>query len=75
MPQARKSPLGLGEAAPWFRCATLEGNDQYAFDSAGGRAILMLFFGTAANAAAARDPTNPRRVIMELKMRRPTGRR
>jgi alkyl hydroperoxide reductase subunit AhpC len=53
MAQARKSPLGLGEAAPWFRCATLEGNDQYAFDSAGGRAILMLFFGSAANPAVA----------------------
>ena len=24
MAGARKSPLGLGEAAPWFRCATLE---------------------------------------------------
>ena len=53
MASARKSPLGLGEAAPWFRCATLEGNDQYAFDSAGGRAILMLFFGSAANPAVA----------------------
>ncbi|HVQ08559.1 MAG TPA: 2OG-Fe(II) oxygenase [Allosphingosinicella sp.] len=53
MAQLRKSPLGLGEAAPWFRCTTLEGNDQYAFDSAGGRAILMLFFGSAASPAAA----------------------
>jgi peroxiredoxin len=53
MAGARKSSLGLGEAAPWFRCATLDGNDSYAFDSAGGRAILMLFFGSATNPAAA----------------------
>jgi peroxiredoxin/predicted 2-oxoglutarate/Fe(II)-dependent dioxygenase YbiX len=48
----RKSTLGLGEAAPWFRCPTLGGSDTYAFDAAGGRPILMLFFGTAANDAA-----------------------
>lgn len=53
MAGARKIPLGLGEAAPWFRCATLGGNDSYAFDSAGGRAILMLFFGSASNPAVA----------------------
>lgn len=49
---ARKSPLGLGEAAPWFTCPTLNGRDAYAFDSAGGRPILLLFFGSAANEAA-----------------------
>jgi peroxiredoxin/predicted 2-oxoglutarate/Fe(II)-dependent dioxygenase YbiX len=53
MTNARKTPLGLGEAAPWFRCATLDGADAYAFDSAAGRPLLMLFFGSAANPAAA----------------------
>lgn len=49
MSLARKALLGLGEAAPWFTCPTLGGNDNYAFDSAAGRPILMLFFGTAAH--------------------------
>lgn len=53
MAQARKIPLGLGEAAPWFRCATLGGTDNYAFDAAAGRPLLMLFFGSAATPAAA----------------------
>jgi peroxiredoxin len=47
---ARKSPLGLGEAAPWFTCPVLEGRDAYVFDCAAGRPVLLLFFGTAANA-------------------------
>lgn len=45
----RKSPLGIGEAAPWFTCPTLGGNERYAFDCAAGRPMLLLFFGTAAN--------------------------
>jgi predicted 2-oxoglutarate/Fe(II)-dependent dioxygenase YbiX/peroxiredoxin len=49
MSAARKFPLGLGEAAPWFHCPTLGGSDAYAFDTAAGRPILMLFFGTATN--------------------------
>jgi len=49
---ARKSPLGLGEAAPWFNCPTLGGSDSYAFDTAAGRPIVLLFFGSAANEAA-----------------------
>jgi peroxiredoxin len=52
MTKIRKVPLGLGEPAPWFRCATLGGSDAYAFDSAAGRPILMLFFGTAGSAQA-----------------------
>ena len=48
----RKAPLGLGEAAPWFTCPTLGGSDSYAFDTAAGRPILLLFFGTAANEVA-----------------------
>jgi len=47
--EARKSPLGLGEVVPWFRCATLDGSDSYAFDTAAGRPLLLLFFGSAAN--------------------------
>jgi len=49
MVAARKSLLGLGEAAPWFSCPTLGGGNAYAFDAAGGRSILMLFFGSAAD--------------------------
>ena len=45
----RKLPFGLGEAVPWFRSTTLGGNDSYAFDTAAGRPILMLFFGSAAH--------------------------
>lgn len=53
MTSARKIPLGPGEAAPWFRCAALDGIDAYAFDSAAGRPLLMLFFGSASAPAAA----------------------
>jgi peroxiredoxin len=49
----RTTPLGLGEAAPWFRAATLSGSPDYVFDTAAGRAVLLLFFGTAADAAGA----------------------
>ena len=49
MTKKRNLPLGLGEAAPWFRCATLGGSDAYVFDTAAGRSVLMLFFGTANN--------------------------
>jgi len=49
MTSVRKIPLGLGEVAPWFHCATLDGSDAYVFDCAAGRPILMLFFGTASN--------------------------
>jgi predicted 2-oxoglutarate/Fe(II)-dependent dioxygenase YbiX/peroxiredoxin len=52
MTNGRKTLLGPGEAAPWFRCATLEGSDAYVFDSAAGRPILMLFFGFASNELA-----------------------
>jgi peroxiredoxin len=52
MTNARKTLLGLGEAVPWFRAATLGGNSSYVFDSAAGRPILMLFFGSASQAQA-----------------------
>ena len=53
MTAARTNPLGLGEAAPWFNCPVLDGSSSYTFDSAAGRPILMLFFGTATNELAA----------------------
>jgi peroxiredoxin len=52
MSAVRKFPLGLGETAPWFHCPTLDGSDAYAFDTAAGRPILMLFFGGATNELA-----------------------
>ena len=48
MSEVREHPFGPGEAVPWFRGPTLEGSDAYAFDTAAGRPILMLFFGSAA---------------------------
>lgn len=53
MTAARRAPLGAGEAAPWFHAPVLGGSDRYAFDTAAGRPVLMLFFGTAANPASA----------------------
>lgn len=45
--------LGWGEEAPWFRAAALDGQAQYAFDSVGGRYVLLLFFGSATIEASA----------------------
>lgn len=42
-----------GEAAPWFRAATLRGNDRFAFDTVAGRYILLLFAGSAGNGPVA----------------------
>ena len=53
MDAPRKSLLGPGEAAPWFRAPALGGSPTYAFDTAGGRMVLMLFFGSAAEPACA----------------------
>jgi predicted 2-oxoglutarate/Fe(II)-dependent dioxygenase YbiX/peroxiredoxin len=39
--------LSRGQPAPWFRAQALSGSDTYTFDTAAGRPILMLFFGTA----------------------------
>src|SRR5690606_15988094 len=63
----RKVPLGLGEAAPWFHCPTLGGKGTYAFDTAAGRAILLLFFGTPANekARAALNAVAARRALFD----------
>jgi predicted 2-oxoglutarate/Fe(II)-dependent dioxygenase YbiX/peroxiredoxin len=50
---ARRAPLGIGEAAPWFHAPVLDGSDRYSFDTAGGRAVLLLFLGSAGHAVAA----------------------
>ena len=39
--------LGPGDPAPWFQAPAIGGSDRYAFDTAAGRPILMLFFGSA----------------------------
>lgn len=46
-----------GDAAPWFTAPLFGGNDRYAFESVGGRHVLMLFLpgmGGAEGAAALR---------------------
>jgi 2OG-Fe(II) oxygenase superfamily len=43
-----------GDPAPSFHGAALGGNPRYAFDTVGGRHILMLFFGSAADKEAAK---------------------
>ncbi len=45
--------LQKGDVAPWFHAPTLSGPESYPFDTAGGRPVLMLFFGTARNPACA----------------------
>jgi predicted 2-oxoglutarate/Fe(II)-dependent dioxygenase YbiX/peroxiredoxin len=46
-----KRPLLIGEPAPWFHAAALSGSPNYAFSTAAGRWILMLFVGQAEGAA------------------------
>jgi len=45
-------PLLLGEPVPWFQARALSGNPHYAFSSAGGRWIVMLFMGCGADPSA-----------------------
>lgn len=45
-------PPQAGDYAPWFHAQALSGSDRYAFHSVGGRHVLMLFFGSAAQPAA-----------------------
>lgn len=52
MTAAGKAPV-WGEPAPWFRAHALSGNPSYAFDTAAGRPILLLFFGSAAQPVCA----------------------
>lgn len=39
--------LQRGDFAPWFRAPALSGRSDYRFETAAGRYILMLFFGSA----------------------------
>lgn len=52
MSDLRKTLYGVGEAVPWFRAPALGGSSSYAFDTAGGRTVLLLFFGSAAHPGA-----------------------
>ena len=45
--------LEAGDTAPWFRAPALGGSPNYVFDTAAGRPVLMLFFGSAKLAPAA----------------------
>lgn len=42
-----------GEPVPWFKAKALSGNPAFALDTAAGRPILLLFFGSAAQPACA----------------------
>ena len=46
-------PFERGDAAPWFRAPALSGSPDYAFDTVAGRHVLLLFFETAGDPAAA----------------------
>ncbi len=50
---ARPRPLLPGEALPWFRAKAIGGSDNYAFDTAAGRYMLLLFLGRATEAGSA----------------------
>lgn len=41
--------LVSGQPAPWFHAAALSGNARYAFDTAAGRWVVMLFMGSGAH--------------------------
>ena len=43
----RRFPLTVGDPAPWFLARTLRRETPYQFDVAGGRPVLMFFFGSA----------------------------
>jgi len=42
-----------GEAVPWFHAPALDGNPRYAFNTAAGRPILLLFIGSGSVPASA----------------------
>jgi predicted 2-oxoglutarate/Fe(II)-dependent dioxygenase YbiX len=52
-PIAKKPGLVIGAFAPWFHARALQGNPRYAFDTVGGRHVLMLFFDSASDPASA----------------------
>ncbi|MEA3053105.1 MAG: hypothetical protein QOG72_2008 [Sphingomonadales bacterium] len=51
-PPPRPRPLVPGEPLPWFRAAAIGGSDNYVFDTAAGRYMLLLFLGRASDPAA-----------------------
>jgi predicted 2-oxoglutarate/Fe(II)-dependent dioxygenase YbiX/peroxiredoxin len=42
-------PLAIGQPAPWFKAAALDGNPRYTFDTTAGRWIVMLLLGSTAS--------------------------
>lgn len=52
MSTASSAPFEIGDPAPWFTAPML-GQGNADFDKAGGRHVLLLFFGSAANAECA----------------------
>jgi predicted 2-oxoglutarate/Fe(II)-dependent dioxygenase YbiX len=52
-PPPRPRSLLPGEAVPWFRAKAIGGSDNYVFDTAAGRYMLLLFFGRATDPGAA----------------------
>jgi peroxiredoxin/predicted 2-oxoglutarate/Fe(II)-dependent dioxygenase YbiX len=51
MSSACPPPLAIGDPAPWFSAPMLGREKDAEFDKAGGRHVLLLFFGSAANPA------------------------
>ena len=50
---SRPRPILPGEPLPWFRAKAIGGSDDYVFDTAAGRYMLLLFLGRASDPAAA----------------------
>ncbi len=46
-------PLTPGDPAPWFHAPSFGGRARYSFDTVGGRPVLMLFHGSAAQPVCA----------------------
>jgi predicted 2-oxoglutarate/Fe(II)-dependent dioxygenase YbiX len=53
LPPPRPRPFLPGEPVPWFRAKAIGGSDNYVFDTAAGRYILLLFLGGATEPGAA----------------------
>ncbi len=56
-----------GDAAPWFHAPALGGNPKYAFNSVGGRWVLLFFMGSGADGRAhvALDLLNSHRSLFD----------
>ncbi len=51
-PSAATTGMIVGELAPWFHARAIGGNPRYAFDTIGGRYVLLCLFGSAADPEA-----------------------